>query len=72
MKAVNVSVPSSSSVLQAPAASLLNRAVTPATIIKQVSTVYTTVTSTTTPQRPPVLQVPAAPMGRWVSSVSPD
>eukprot|EP00066_Takifugu_rubripes_P027370 XP_011616636.1 PREDICTED: transcription initiation factor TFIID subunit 4 [Takifugu rubripes] len=42
--------------LQAPAASLLNRAVAPATIIKQVSTVYTTVAGTTTLQRPPVLQ----------------
>uniref|UniRef100_H3D4Z1 TATA-box binding protein associated factor 4 n=2 Tax=Tetraodon nigroviridis TaxID=99883 RepID=H3D4Z1_TETNG len=42
--------------LQAPAASLLTRAVTPTTIIKQVSTVHTTGTTTATLQRPPVLQ----------------
>ncbi|XP_019126923.1 transcription initiation factor TFIID subunit 4 [Larimichthys crocea] len=42
--------------LQAPGASLLARPVTPTTIIKQGSTVQTTVTATTTLQRPPVLQ----------------
>ncbi|XP_034552337.1 transcription initiation factor TFIID subunit 4-like isoform X2 [Notolabrus celidotus] len=42
--------------LQAPGASLLPRPVTPTAIIKQGSTVQTTVTSTTTLQRPPVLQ----------------
>ncbi|XP_030590178.1 transcription initiation factor TFIID subunit 4 isoform X2 [Archocentrus centrarchus] len=42
--------------LQAPGASLLARPVTPTTIIKQCSTVQTTVTATTTLQRPPVLQ----------------
>ncbi|KAM7411545.1 hypothetical protein PAMA_021504 [Pampus argenteus] len=42
--------------LQAPGASLLARPVTPTTIIKQGSTVQTTVTNTTTLQRPPVLQ----------------
>uniref|UniRef100_A0A8C3A1R5 TATA-box binding protein associated factor 4 n=1 Tax=Cyclopterus lumpus TaxID=8103 RepID=A0A8C3A1R5_CYCLU len=42
---------------QAPGASLLTRPVTPTTIIKQGSTVQTTVTATTTLQRPPVLQV---------------
>ncbi|XP_034393778.1 transcription initiation factor TFIID subunit 4-like isoform X2 [Cyclopterus lumpus] len=41
---------------QAPGASLLTRPVTPTTIIKQGSTVQTTVTATTTLQRPPVLQ----------------
>lgn len=44
-------------VLQAPGASLLARPVTPTTIIKQGSAVQTTVTATTTLQRPPVLQV---------------
>lgn len=43
--------------LQAPGAPLLARPVTPTTIIKQGSTVQTTVTATTTLQRPPVLQV---------------
>ncbi len=47
----------SPAVLQAPGASLLARPVTPTTIIKQGSTVQTTVTATTTLQRPPVLQV---------------
>ncbi|KAK9514902.1 hypothetical protein VZT92_025584 [Zoarces viviparus] len=42
--------------LQAPGASLLARPVTPTTIIKQGSAVQTTVTATTTLQRPPVLQ----------------
>ncbi|TKS77815.1 TFIID subunit 4 RNA polymerase II [Collichthys lucidus] len=42
--------------LQAPGASLLARPVTPTTIIKQGSPVQTTVTATTTLQRPPVLQ----------------
>uniref|UniRef100_UPI0037E7FB2E transcription initiation factor TFIID subunit 4-like isoform X2 n=1 Tax=Semicossyphus pulcher TaxID=241346 RepID=UPI0037E7FB2E len=42
--------------LQAPGASLLPRPVTPTTIIKQGSPVQTTVTATTTLQRPPVLQ----------------
>uniref|UniRef100_A0A8C4GHA1 TATA-box binding protein associated factor 4 n=1 Tax=Dicentrarchus labrax TaxID=13489 RepID=A0A8C4GHA1_DICLA len=42
--------------LQAPGASLQARPVTPTTIIKQGSTVQTTVTATTTLQRPPVLQ----------------
>lgn len=42
---------------QAPGASLLTRPVTPTTIIKQGSAVHTTVTATTTLQRPPVLQV---------------
>ncbi|XP_028266117.1 transcription initiation factor TFIID subunit 4-like [Parambassis ranga] len=42
--------------LQAPGASLLARPVTPTTIIKQGSTAQTTVTATTTLQRPPVLQ----------------
>lgn len=42
--------------LQAPAASLMTRPVTPTTIIKQGSAVHTTVTATTTLQRPPVLQ----------------
>ncbi|XP_068996730.1 transcription initiation factor TFIID subunit 4-like [Embiotoca jacksoni] len=42
--------------LQAPGTSLLARPVTPTTIIKQGSTVQTTVTATTTLQRPPVLQ----------------
>ncbi|XP_040920135.1 transcription initiation factor TFIID subunit 4-like isoform X2 [Toxotes jaculatrix] len=42
--------------LQAPGASLLARSVTPTTIIKQGSTVQTTVTATTKLQRPPVLQ----------------
>lgn len=51
-------------VLQAPAASLLTRAVTPTTIIKQVSTVHTTVTAATTLQGPPVLQVTLPLMGR--------
>lgn len=46
-------------VLQAPAASLLTGAITPTTIIKQVSTVHTTMTATTTLQRPPILQVTA-------------
>ncbi|XP_056278320.1 transcription initiation factor TFIID subunit 4 isoform X3 [Pseudoliparis swirei] len=41
---------------QAPGASLLTRPVTPTTIIKQGSTVQTTVTATTTLQRPPVQQ----------------
>uniref|UniRef100_A0A3Q1EVR4 TATA-box binding protein associated factor 4 n=1 Tax=Acanthochromis polyacanthus TaxID=80966 RepID=A0A3Q1EVR4_9TELE len=51
--------------LQAPGASLLARPVTPTTIIKQGSTVQTTVTATTTLQRPPVLQVtpPYFPLG---------
>uniref|UniRef100_A0A3Q1AZV2 TAFH domain-containing protein n=1 Tax=Amphiprion ocellaris TaxID=80972 RepID=A0A3Q1AZV2_AMPOC len=51
--------------LQAPGASLLARPVTPTTIIKQGSTVQTTVTATTTLQRPPVLQVtpPYIPLG---------
>uniref|UniRef100_A0A672J9H7 TATA-box binding protein associated factor 4 n=1 Tax=Salarias fasciatus TaxID=181472 RepID=A0A672J9H7_SALFA len=43
--------------LQAPGASLLARPATPTTIIKQASPVQTTVTATTTLQRPPVLQV---------------
>lgn len=43
--------------LQAPGAPLLARPVTPTTIIKQCSTVQTTVTATTALQRPPVLQV---------------
>uniref|UniRef100_A0A671U2F2 TATA-box binding protein associated factor 4 n=1 Tax=Sparus aurata TaxID=8175 RepID=A0A671U2F2_SPAAU len=42
--------------LQAPGTSLLARPVTPTTIIKQGSTVQTSVTATTTLQRPPVLQ----------------
>ncbi|XP_068160410.1 transcription initiation factor TFIID subunit 4-like [Antennarius striatus] len=42
--------------LQAPSASLLPRPITPTTIIKQASAVQTTVTATTTLQRPPVLQ----------------
>lgn len=42
--------------LQAPGTSLLSRPVTPTTIIKQSSPVHTTVTATTTLQRPPVLQ----------------
>ncbi|KAM7405015.1 hypothetical protein PAMP_012306 [Pampus punctatissimus] len=42
--------------LQAPGTSLLARPVTPTTIIKQGSTVQTTVTTATTLQRPPVLQ----------------
>ncbi|XP_029291847.1 transcription initiation factor TFIID subunit 4-like [Cottoperca gobio] len=42
--------------LQAPGASLLARPVTPTTIIKHGSTGQTTVTATTTLQRPPVLQ----------------
>ncbi|XP_029973755.1 transcription initiation factor TFIID subunit 4 isoform X2 [Salarias fasciatus] len=42
--------------LQAPGASLLARPATPTTIIKQASPVQTTVTATTTLQRPPVLQ----------------
>ncbi|XP_070823957.1 transcription initiation factor TFIID subunit 4-like isoform X2 [Chaetodon trifascialis] len=42
--------------LQAPGTSLLARPVTPTTIIKQGSTVQTTVTASTTLQRPPVLQ----------------
>uniref|UniRef100_I3KKE6 TATA-box binding protein associated factor 4 n=1 Tax=Oreochromis niloticus TaxID=8128 RepID=I3KKE6_ORENI len=42
--------------LQAPGAPLLARPVTPTTIIKQCSTVQTTVTATTALQRPPVLQ----------------
>ncbi|XP_054464949.1 transcription initiation factor TFIID subunit 4-like [Anoplopoma fimbria] len=42
--------------LQAPGASLLARPVTPTTIIKQGSPVQTSVTATTTLQRPPVLQ----------------
>ncbi|XP_074537464.1 transcription initiation factor TFIID subunit 4-like isoform X2 [Halichoeres trimaculatus] len=42
--------------LQAPGAALLPRPVTPTAIIKQCSAVQTTVTSTTTLQRPPVLQ----------------
>ncbi|KAM6928927.1 transcription initiation factor TFIID subunit 4-like isoform 2-T2 [Lycodopsis pacificus] len=42
--------------LQAPGASLLARPLTPTTIIKQGSAVQTTVTATTTLQRPPVLQ----------------
>ncbi|XP_063744461.1 transcription initiation factor TFIID subunit 4-like isoform X2 [Eleginops maclovinus] len=42
--------------LQAPGASLLARPVTPTTIIKQGATVQTTVATTTTLQRPPVLQ----------------
>lgn len=47
----------SPAVLQAPSASIMSRPVTPTTIIKQGSTVHTTVTATTTLQRPPVLQV---------------
>lgn len=43
--------------LQAPGTSILARPVTPTTIIKQGSTVQTTMTPTTTLQRPPVLQV---------------
>uniref|UniRef100_A0A673CLS0 TATA-box binding protein associated factor 4 n=1 Tax=Sphaeramia orbicularis TaxID=375764 RepID=A0A673CLS0_9TELE len=43
--------------IQAPGASLLARQVNPTTIIKQGTTVQTTVTATTTLQRPPVLQV---------------
>uniref|UniRef100_A0A4W6EX67 TATA-box binding protein associated factor 4 n=1 Tax=Lates calcarifer TaxID=8187 RepID=A0A4W6EX67_LATCA len=43
--------------LQPPGASLLARSVTPTTIIKQGSTVQTTVAATTKLQRPPVLQV---------------
>ncbi|KAM3872448.1 transcription initiation factor TFIID subunit 4-like [Diretmus argenteus] len=42
--------------VQAPAASLLARQVTPTTIIKQGATVQTSVQATTTLQRPPVLQ----------------
>ncbi|KAM4609966.1 transcription initiation factor TFIID subunit 4-like [Polymixia lowei] len=42
--------------VQAPGASLLARQVTPTTIIKQGSTVQTSVQATTTLQRPPVLQ----------------
>ncbi|XP_034733062.1 transcription initiation factor TFIID subunit 4-like isoform X2 [Etheostoma cragini] len=42
--------------LQAPGASLLARPVTPTAIIKQGSTVQTTVTTSTTLQRPPVQQ----------------
>nr|XP_020466357.1 transcription initiation factor TFIID subunit 4 [Monopterus albus] len=42
--------------LQTPGASLLARPVTPTTIIKQGSTVQSTVTATTVLQRPPVLQ----------------
>ncbi|CAJ1084851.1 transcription initiation factor TFIID subunit 4-like isoform X1 [Xyrichtys novacula] len=42
--------------LQAPGASMLPRPVTPTTIIKQGSPAQTTVTATTTLQRPPVLQ----------------
>ncbi|XP_018556623.1 transcription initiation factor TFIID subunit 4 [Lates calcarifer] len=42
--------------LQPPGASLLARSVTPTTIIKQGSTVQTTVAATTKLQRPPVLQ----------------
>ncbi|CAN9515373.1 unnamed protein product [Ophioblennius macclurei] len=42
--------------LQAPGASLLARPAAPTTIIKQASAVQTTVTATTTLQRPPVLQ----------------
>uniref|UniRef100_A0A3B4H0V5 TATA-box binding protein associated factor 4 n=1 Tax=Pundamilia nyererei TaxID=303518 RepID=A0A3B4H0V5_9CICH len=42
--------------LQAPGAPLLARPVTPTTIIKQCSTVQTTVTATTALQRPPVLE----------------
>uniref|UniRef100_A0A7N6BQ99 TAFH domain-containing protein n=1 Tax=Anabas testudineus TaxID=64144 RepID=A0A7N6BQ99_ANATE len=42
--------------LQAPGTSILARPVTPTTIIKQGSTVQTSVTPTTTLQRPPVLQ----------------
>ncbi|KAM6982238.1 transcription initiation factor TFIID subunit 4-like [Tautogolabrus adspersus] len=42
--------------LKAPGTSLLPRPVTPTTIIKQASTVQTSVTATTTLQRPPVLQ----------------
>lgn len=52
--------------LQAPGASLLTRTVTPTTIIKQGSTVHTTVTATTTLQRPPVLQVTAFMPMSWV------
>lgn len=44
-------------ILQTPGAPLLGRPVTPTTIIKQGSSVQTTVTATTTLQRPPVLQV---------------
>lgn len=43
--------------VQAPGASLMTRPVTPTTIIKQGSAVHTTVTATTTLQRPPVVQV---------------
>ncbi|XP_072222823.1 transcription initiation factor TFIID subunit 4-like isoform X2 [Leuresthes tenuis] len=42
--------------LQTPGASALTRPVTPATIIKQVPPIQSTVTATTTLQRPPVLQ----------------
>ncbi|XP_060912952.1 transcription initiation factor TFIID subunit 4-like [Labrus mixtus] len=42
--------------LKAPGTSLLPRPVTPTTIIKQASPVQTSVTATTTLQRPPVLQ----------------
>ncbi|XP_020485211.2 transcription initiation factor TFIID subunit 4 [Labrus bergylta] len=42
--------------LKAPGTSLLPRPVTPMTIIKQASPVQTSVTATTTLQRPPVLQ----------------
>uniref|UniRef100_A0A3P9NPN4 TATA-box binding protein associated factor 4 n=1 Tax=Poecilia reticulata TaxID=8081 RepID=A0A3P9NPN4_POERE len=44
--------------LQTPGGPLLARSVTPTTIIKQGSPVQTTVATTTTLQRPPVLQVP--------------
>uniref|UniRef100_A0A3P8T3P7 TATA-box binding protein associated factor 4 n=1 Tax=Amphiprion percula TaxID=161767 RepID=A0A3P8T3P7_AMPPE len=58
--------------LQAPGASLLARPVTPTTIIKQGSTVQTTVTATTTLQRPPVLQVtpPYIPLGYLFPNVN--
>ncbi|KAM9751913.1 transcription initiation factor TFIID subunit 4-like isoform 1-T1 [Menidia menidia] len=42
--------------LQTPGASVLTRAVNPTTIIKQVPAAQSTVTTTTTLQRPPVLQ----------------
>lgn len=56
---INESI-TSPAVLQAPGTSLLTRPVAPTTIIKQGSTVHTTVTATTTLQRPPVLQVTPA------------
>lgn len=51
--------------MQAPGTSLLARPVTPTTIIKQGSTVQTTVTATTTLQRPPVLQVTLPLQSIW-------